>query len=82
MTLRAQKLLREVLNLPPKARADIAGTLLRSLDQGEDPGVESAWEAEVERRVRDVDSGRVRLVPWAQARRRLRTTLKRGRAKG
>jgi putative addiction module component (TIGR02574 family) len=81
MTLKAQRLLREALNLPPKARADIAGTLLGSLDQGEDPGVESAWEAEVERRIHDVDSGRVKLVPWAQVRRRLRTTLRRGRAK-
>lgn len=81
MTLKAQKVLREALNLPPKARADIAGTLLRSLDQDDDPGVESAWAAEVERRIHDVDSGRVKLVPWTQVRRRLQTTLRRGRSK-
>jgi putative addiction module component (TIGR02574 family) len=81
MTLKAQRVLREALNLPPRARADIAGTLLRSLDQSEDPGVESAWEAEVERRIHDVDSGRVKLVPWTQVRRRLQTALRRGRAK-
>lgn len=81
MTLRAQKVLREALSLPPRARADIAGTLLRSLDQGDDPGVERAWEAEVERRIHDVDSGRVKLVPWTQVRRRLRVALRRGRSK-
>lgn len=81
MMLKARKVLREALDLPPKARADIAGTLLRSLDRDDDPGVESAWAAEVERRIHDVDSGRVKLVPWTQVRRRLQTTLRRGRSK-
>ena len=81
MTLKTRKVLREALNLPPKARADIAGTLLRSLDDDDDPGVESAWAAEVERRIHDVDCGRVRLVPWTQVRRRVQATLRRGRSK-
>ena len=82
MSPRTQQVLREALQLPPKARADIAGTLLRSLDSGEDPNVEQAWAAEVERRVAEVDSGKVKLVPWERARRRLRATLRNARAKG
>jgi putative addiction module component (TIGR02574 family) len=74
--------LREALLLPPKARADIAGTLLRSLDAREDLNVEEAWAAEVERRVAETDSGKVRLVPWDRVRRRLRAGLRIGRAKG
>jgi putative addiction module component (TIGR02574 family) len=74
--------LREALQLPPKARADIAGTLLRSLDVREDEDVEEAWAAEVERRVAAVDSGKVKLVSWVQTRRRLRAGLRGARAKG
>ena len=74
-------MLREALQLPPKARADIAGTLLRSLDATEDPGVEEAWAAEVDRRVADVDSGKVKLVSWDRVRKRLRSGLRGGRAK-
>ena len=81
MSPRTQQVLREALLLPPKARADIAGTLLRSLDAREDPNVEEAWAAEVERRVVEVDSGTVKLVPWDRVRRRLRTGLRIGRAK-
>ena len=82
MSPRTQHVLREALQLPPKARADIAGTLLRSLDATEDSNVEAAWAAEIGRRMAGVDSGKVKLVPWEQARRRLRAGLRGARAKG
>jgi putative addiction module component (TIGR02574 family) len=81
MTTKARQVLREALSLPPKARADIAGTLLRSLDVEDDPDIEAAWAIEIERRLKDVESGKVKLVPWETVRRRLRATLKRGRSK-
>ncbi len=76
MSPRTQRVLREALQLPPKARADIAGTLLRSLDAREDAGVEEAWATEVTRRIAEVDAGRVKLVSWQRARRRLRAGLR------
>jgi hypothetical protein len=42
MPTKARQVLREALALSPKARADIAGTLLRSLDASEEPGVDAA----------------------------------------
>ncbi len=81
MSPRTQRVLREALQLPPKARADIAGTLLRSLDAREDAGVEEAWATEVTRRIAEVDSGRVKLVSWQRARRRLRAGLRGARTK-
>lgn len=48
------------MRLPPRARAEIAGTLLHSLDQREAPDVEAAWAIEIERRLKDVGSGRVK----------------------
>jgi putative addiction module component (TIGR02574 family) len=80
MSSKAQQVLREALRLPPKARADIAGTLLHSLDT-QDADVEAAWNAELERRIKQVENGEVKLVPWDQSRRRLRAALKRGRKK-
>jgi putative addiction module component (TIGR02574 family) len=81
MAPKAQQVLQQALRLPPKARADIASTLLHSLDRHEDADVDEALAAELERRVKDVESGRAKLIPWARARRSLWAGLKRGRTK-
>jgi putative addiction module component (TIGR02574 family) len=59
------------LKLPPEARAALAGTLLDSLDETVDRDAESAWEAEVIMRLKEIDEGKVKLVPWAEARARI-----------
>ena len=74
-------MLREALQLPPNARADIAGLLLRSLDAGDEHGLGQAWATEVTRRIADVDSERVKLVSWQRERRRLRAELGGARTK-
>jgi putative addiction module component (TIGR02574 family) len=75
MTRKAEDLLEQALSLPAEDRADLAASLLESLDGAADPDVEAAWAEEVERRIRDVESGKVKLIPWSEARRRLRQTL-------
>ena len=67
----AGDILKDALDLPPEARAAIAGTLLNSLDDQVDEGAEAAWEAEITRRVNELDSGKVRGIPWAAVKRRL-----------
>ena len=42
--------------------------LIESLDGPPDENVEAAWAEEVERRVREIDSGAVKTVPWEQVR--------------
>ena len=64
-------LLKEALKLPPELRAALAGSLLDSLDQEVDEDAEAAWHAEIDRRLRELDSGKVKTVPWAEARRRI-----------
>ena len=64
-------LLKEALKLPPEARAALAGSLLDSLDQEVDEDAEAAWHAEIDRRLRELDSGKVKLVPWSEARRKI-----------
>jgi putative addiction module component (TIGR02574 family) len=43
------------------------------------PRLEDAWGAEIGRRIAEIDSGKVKLVPWSRARRRLRLGLRSAR---
>jgi len=61
-------ILKEALKLPPEARAALAGTLLDSLDDAVDRDAESAWEAEILLRLKEIDEGKVGLMPWSEAR--------------
>ncbi len=61
-------ILKKALKLPPEARAALAGTLLDSLDDRVDQDMESAWEAEILLRLKEIDEGKVNLVPWPEAR--------------
>jgi len=65
------EILKEALKLPSEARAALAGTLLDSLDETVDTDAESAWEAEIIMRLKEIDEGKVNLVPWAEARARI-----------
>mgnify|MGYP001220109323 CR=1 FL=1 len=64
-------LLKAALKLPPEARAALAASLLDSLDQEVDEGAEAAWQKEIDRRLRELDSGAVKPIPWSEARRRI-----------
>jgi putative addiction module component (TIGR02574 family) len=79
MTGKAQEVLRGALGLSPAERADLAAALLDSLDDQEDEGVEEAWAQEIERRIAEGESGAVKMIPWSEARRRLRERLDAGR---
>jgi putative addiction module component (TIGR02574 family) len=68
------EILKKALDLPPEARAAIAGSLLDSLDQTVDDDAESAWENEILLRLKDLEEGTVNPVPWAEARRRIART--------
>lgn len=71
MTREAADLLRKALALPVSERADLAGSLIESLDEANDPSVEEAWDEEVQRRMADIDSGKVKPVSLEETRRRL-----------
>ncbi len=71
MTESLSTLFRKASQLDQTDRAALAGLLLESLDPASDASVEAVWAAEVERRVREVDQGLVRTVPWEALRDRL-----------
>ena len=68
----------EALRLPEAERAALAGELIESLETEVDADAEAAWSAEIHRRVEDLNSGRARTVPWAEARRRIRVAAQGG----
>src|SRR6185436_20160550 len=67
----AAELLREALSLPAEARAALVDTLLESLDVEVDENAAEAWRAEIYRRLLEIDTGAVTLIPWDDAQRRL-----------
>ena len=71
MSETAENLLRKALSLDEKDRASIAGALIESLHGEPETGVEEAWEAEIKRRVADLDARSVKTVPWSAVRDRL-----------
>lgn len=62
------RLLRDALRLSPEARAALAGALLDSLESEPDPGAEAAWDAEIRKRIAELDASTVKTVPWSEAR--------------
>lgn len=71
MNQETKKLLLEALQLPPEARAALAGQLIDSLDAEVDEGAEAAWSLEIARRLAELETGKVKSVPWAEARRQI-----------
>ena len=63
----------EALTLSPEDRALLADHLLASLAVERD--VEDAWAAEVQRRIAEIEAGRMPLVPVEQAVARARQAL-------
>ena len=71
MSMDPAVLLKEALELPADARAALAGSLLESLEPEVDSSAEAAWQVEIRRRVKELDSGTVEPLSWAEARRRI-----------
>ena len=76
MMQEAQELLKKALALPDKERADLAGSLIDSLDDTVDEKAEAAWQKEVVRRLEDVQSGKVKTTSWDDVRQKGRTLLR------
>ncbi|MDE3243495.1 MAG: addiction module protein [Nitrospirota bacterium] len=71
MSPEAKKLLDDALQLPTSARAALAAHLLQSLDTEVDEGAEAAWSAEIAKRLKDLETGKVKTIPWSEARSRI-----------
>ena len=71
------EIVKEAAKLSEADRAALANSLLNSLDTEVDEGAEEAWRAEIHRRLTEIDTGAVTLVPSEDAQRRLWSRFKR-----
>ena len=81
MTQDATELLKRAMALTAEERAELAGSLLESLDDGHDApeAVAAAWNEEIARRIEDLDSGKTKTVAWEDVRQRISSKLTHGR---
>ena len=75
MSPKSAELLKQALELSVKERADLAAQIMESLDSSDDPEVQAAWQAEIERRMADVDSGAVKPISLDEFQRRLKSSV-------
>jgi len=80
LTPEVSKLLEQALSLSVEEQEVLANSLISNLggDVEEEPtqeGVEKAWAAEIKRRVDDIRSGKTKMIPYEEVRRRLAARL-------
>jgi putative addiction module component (TIGR02574 family) len=75
MSEEATALLKKALTLPVKERAELASSLIDSLDSSTDENVEAAWQEEIARRIETLRSGGTRTIPWEEVREKAHAIL-------
>lgn len=65
----------EALSLSESERAELAHELVMSLEGAVDPDAETAWDAEIVRRLAEIDTGAATLLDREEFRRRMRVRI-------
>lgn len=81
MTQRSLELLNQALALTEEERADLAASLLDSLDGPRDEDAEAAWQEEISKRISDLDSGKAKTIPWEDVQKEVTAVLQHARKK-
>ena len=80
ITPQASQVLEKALALSAQDRGLLIDRLIESLDEGPaEEGVEEAWAREIGHRVEDIRSGKARMIPAQEVRRRVRARLQNGK---
>ena len=79
MTQQALSLLQKALALSEEERAELASSLIDSLDATVDEDAQSAWDQELAKRIADINSGKAKTIPWEEVRGRIWPKLNRGK---
>ena len=77
MTPEVSKLLERALSLSVEEQEALADSLISNLGGKVDEGLRAAWEAEIGRRIAELDSGNAKTTPWEEVRKRNLTKLNR-----
>jgi putative addiction module component (TIGR02574 family) len=71
MTTAADSLYQAALQLPDGDRAELAAMLIDSIDPTTDADWAEAWDAEIAKRIGELDQSNVKTVPWGTVRQRI-----------
>ena len=66
-----QTVIDQALRLSEDERLEVAEAVYESLAGPPDPDADQAWAVEIDRRLKAIDSGRAKMIPWPQARRQI-----------
>jgi len=72
-----EKVRSEAMRLTQAERAELAHSLVGSLDGPADQDAESAWDAEILRRLGEIDAGTAELIDREELRRRMKARMSR-----
>ena len=75
MSTALAELKQKAAQLEEAERAELALALIESLDGKVDAGARESWRIEVERRIAEIDRGKVELIPGDEVFARLRRAL-------
>ncbi|SPE42644.1 conserved hypothetical protein [Candidatus Sulfotelmatobacter sp. SbA7] len=80
MTPKTSEVLAQAMQLSPQERELLIDQLVESLDEGPaEAGTEEAWGDEIKRRVDEIRSGKVKLIPGEEVERRIAARMRRAR---
>lgn len=75
-TAQLESITSAAMTLPERERAKLARDLITSLDGPADMGVAEAWDAEICRRISDIESGKTELMDADEAIARARARIR------
>jgi putative addiction module component (TIGR02574 family) len=75
MDTRAEQVLQTALSLSADDRAEIVDSLLVSIDEERAAEIEAAWAEVIKRRIDQIDTGQVKLIPSDEVMRSMRERL-------
>jgi putative addiction module component (TIGR02574 family) len=67
MSGKVEQLAKQAMDLSAEERADLAEQLWASIAGAEQAEIDKAWAEELERRMDDLEAGRVRVIPVDEA---------------
>ena len=76
MPITLDEIVKETRNWPPERAGELVDRLTEDL-HASDPEIEAAWKTEVDRRIEEIQSGRVKGVPAEEVSARIQKILKR-----
>jgi putative addiction module component (TIGR02574 family) len=72
MTQAAQQILQAAMALSDDERAEVASALWESIEEGQGPELSPEWQAEIAKRIQEIDSGEVVMLSEEEVNERLR----------